>query len=152
MSEGLTIYCGPADESGKRLVVATLGGHQHRDKLDVDSQFQRQKFREKVVGKFQLGDDGHEAVEAEILRAADVEDERGTPLMNAKIVSMADVVEKRIDWFWNGYFPAGAIVVLDGDPGEAKTKSQSTWQPAIRAAIQCRHCRRQTEHTTAATR
>jgi len=37
------------------------------------------------------------------------------------VVRLADVTAERIDWLWDGYFPLGKVVTLDGDPGVGKS-------------------------------
>jgi putative DNA primase/helicase len=121
VSDRVEIYCGPVDESGKRLVVATLGELQHRDKIDCDSQFQRQKFRERLIGKFQLSDDAHESIEAQILAAADAEDCRDDSGLAPVVVNLADVQAEQITWFWPNRIPMGKLSVVAGDPGLGKS-------------------------------
>ena len=122
MSDTLMIYCGPADTSGKRIVIAKLDTREHRDRFDVDNSFQRQKFRQHVIGKFGLDESAHEFIETEIVRAADAEDESPSQLFTPQVISMAAIQELQTDWFWDGYIPAGAITMLDGDPEEGKSQ------------------------------
>jgi putative DNA primase/helicase len=123
MSEGgFKVQCGRPDHRGVRVVVAMLGDLSHRDKFDTNSDFHRRKFRETVVSKFSLTDDAHEHVETAILNAADNTDVEAGPVSSAKVFSMASVMEKTTEWFWEGYMPAGSIVILDGDPDQAKSQ------------------------------
>ena len=79
VSEQLEIHAGPVDRNGRRLVIATFGGQQHRDRIDTDDAFRRRSFREQIVERFRLGEDAHEWIERRILEAADVEDELSEP-------------------------------------------------------------------------
>jgi hypothetical protein len=54
MNDQLSIECGPADDRGRRLVVATLGHRSHTDRFDVDVSFLRQKWRETVIRELRL--------------------------------------------------------------------------------------------------
>jgi len=121
MSEALAIHAGPADTNGKRLVIAQIGERSHRDHFDCNSQFQRQKFREVVVTKFDLGDDAHEFVEEKVIAAADAEDERTTKGLSAAIVKLADVEAEQISWLWPNRIALGKLNLLAGDPGLGKS-------------------------------
>ena len=74
MNYQLTIRCGPADRSGRRLVIAEMGDREHRDRFDCDVEYHRRNFREKVISKFGLGDDAHEWIEGQVISVADAED------------------------------------------------------------------------------
>ncbi len=122
MSESLAMHVGPADGTGRRLVVATLGELCHRHKFDTDSQFHRQKFREAVVEKFSLGEDAHEFVEQEILRSADAEDERNDSTANMPVLTkLSDVTPEEINWLWPQRIALGKINMVVGDPGTNKS-------------------------------
>ena len=109
MNLQLVIQCGPVEQYGKRLVYASLGDLNHRDKFDVDDGFKRRRVREKLICKFQLATMFHEFVESQIIAAANAQDGRDGPLSVVQTICMADVTPSRIDWFWENYFPAGAI-------------------------------------------
>jgi hypothetical protein len=121
MSEALAIHAGPADTNGKRLVIAQIGERSHRDHFDCNSQFQRQKFREALITKFDLGDDAHEFVEERVIAAADAEDERTTKGLSAAIVKLADVEAEQISWLWPNRIALGKLNLLAGDPGLGKS-------------------------------
>jgi RecA-family ATPase len=121
MSDGLTVHCGPADANGRRLVIVTKGELSHRHKFDTDSQFHRQQFREKVVEKFSLEEDAHGWIEQEILRAADVEDERKESGNSPVMVDMNEVEAEEIKWLWPGRVALGKLTILAGDPGRGKS-------------------------------
>lgn len=43
--------------------------------------------------------------------------------MIVETTTAVDTIEaKPIHWFWDGYFPRGAVVLIDGDPGEGKSQ------------------------------
>ncbi len=125
MTEQLSIRCGPSDRTGRRLVIAVLGNAEYRDRLDTDDAFRRQKFRERAVERFGLGDDAHDWLEQRILAAADAEDERDVgELLTAStpvLVTMADVVARSIDWLWPQRIAAGRLSLLVGRPGCGKS-------------------------------
>ena len=122
MSDQVLIQCGPADRAGRRVVIATLGNHSHRDRFDADSEFQRRKFREAVISKFGLPDAAHEAIESQIIAAADREDENGGSIWQPSVVNLQQVEPRQTDWLWDQYIPRGAITVVDGDPGLGKSQ------------------------------
>lgn len=43
------------------------------------------------------------------------------PKLRAKLVTAADVVERRVEWLWGRRIPLGMITFLDGDPGLGKS-------------------------------
>lgn len=119
----LTIECGPREERGQRLVLATLGARSHRHKFDTDSQFHRQQFRQAVIEKFSLEDSAHEFIESEIVRAADAADEAPSGgLWQPQVATMTSIQSQTPDWLWEGHIPSGAISIIDGDPGLGKSQ------------------------------
>ena len=40
---------------------------------------------------------------------------------NFKIINMAEVEMKEVDWLWHPYIPYGKVTIIQGDPGEGKT-------------------------------
>ncbi len=38
-----------------------------------------------------------------------------------KLINMADVEAKEVEWLWYPYIPYGKITIIQGDPGEGKT-------------------------------
>ena len=87
-----------------------------------DSEFHREKFRTRVVAKFGLPDDAHEYIESAMIASADEQDERPTSLWTADSVRIAEVETLTTEWLWPSYLPAGAIAVIDGDPGLGKSQ------------------------------
>jgi putative DNA primase/helicase len=121
----LGIECGPGDGQRRRLVVATLNGRSHRDRFDTDSEYHRRKFRESVVKKFELPDDAHDVIERKVIAAADAEDDRnaesGSGVWLPKLVTMADIESREIQWLWPARFALGRISLLVGMPGAGKS-------------------------------
>lgn len=39
-----------------------------------------------------------------------------------KLIKMSDVESKEVEWLWYPYIPFGKITIIQGDPGEGKTK------------------------------
>ena len=125
MNDQFRIECGPADGQRRRLVVATMRGRSHRDRFDTDSDYHRRKFRESTIAKFDLSDDAHDGFERQVIAAADAEDERnagnGSGLWLPKLVTMADVESRPVQWLWPGRFALGRISLLVGMPGAGKS-------------------------------
>ncbi|MBL9163116.1 MAG: AAA family ATPase [Planctomycetaceae bacterium] len=125
MSDQLNIECGPPDGQRRRLVLATWNGRSHRDRFDTDSDYHRRKFRESVVDKFGLPEDAHDVIERKVIAAADAEDERsagnGSGLWLPKLVTMADVESRPIQWLWPERIALGRISLLVGMPGAGKS-------------------------------
>jgi len=118
----IEITCGPIEGQNRRRVVATLGPLQHVDRFDVCQQFVRAKWRESTIGKLGLGDDAHEFLDAEVLRVAAAQDDDSTSAWQPSVASLDTIAAKQTDWLWDQYLPAGAITVLDGDPGLGKSQ------------------------------
>jgi len=38
-----------------------------------------------------------------------------------KLINMADIQSKKVEWLWYPYIPYGKITIVQGDPGEGKT-------------------------------
>ena len=72
----IPIQVGPANQIGKRLVIASDGYDEERDKFDVNDAFRRNKFAENVIKKWQLDPSQNAEIQNEILRQADAEDEQ----------------------------------------------------------------------------
>ena len=121
MSDQLAITCGQTEDRNRRRVIATLGSLRHVDRFDVEQQFTRSKWRAAVIGKFGLDESAHEFLEAEIIKAAEAAD-TSTSLWQPSAVAMSDVEPQKTTWLWDQYLPAGAITVLDGDPGLGKSQ------------------------------
>jgi hypothetical protein len=125
MTEQLSVECGPVDRQGRRLVVAAFGRRSHRDRIDPDREYDRRKFREAVVEKFGLADDAHERVEAQLLPAADAEDERadckGAGRWQPTLLCMADVAARPVRWLWPERIALGRLSLLVGMPGAGKS-------------------------------
>jgi putative DNA primase/helicase len=121
VSEGLEIRCGAADSQGRRIIIATLGEMQHRHRFDTASQFHRRQFREAVVDKFNLGDDAHEFLEAQIIAQADAEDAKMDTGLSPVVVKMEDVQAEEIQWFWPNRIPLAKLCIIAGDPGLGKS-------------------------------
>ena len=116
--DNLAIACGVPEKNGQQLVTARLGDKSHKHHFKVLDQYQREKFCEKLVDKFKLNPHDIGELEKRVLAAADAETGgHFTP----NVICLEDVEAKLVDWFWRTYIPAGAITILDGDPGDAKS-------------------------------
>jgi putative DNA primase/helicase len=125
MTEALAIQCGPASSDGRRLVIATLGKREHRDRLDTDDAFKRQKFRQECIRRLGLDDaaEVHEDIETKLIRAADAEDAHadGGSMIRPALVRLADVEPEPVEWLWPGRIAIGKVTMLAGDPGLGKS-------------------------------
>ena len=126
MTDALTIQCGPAGSDGRRLVIASHGHRQHRDRLDTDDAFKRQKFRQACIQRLGLEDvaEVHEDIETKLIRAADAEDAQtdGSSMRRPAIVRLADVEPAPVEWLWPGDIVIlGKVTMLAGDPGLGKS-------------------------------
>lgn len=133
--EELTITNSKADDRGQRLVLTTAGTKTHRDTFDVDTEFQRKSWRDAVIKSLEIvpsrynpsGDSSERAIHSaldEMLQAAafTADSEAASALWQAEVTTMADVQAETTEWLWEDYFPAGAIRVIDGDPGLGKSQ------------------------------
>ncbi len=122
VNEKITITCGPAEDRNRRRVVVTFGDLRHVDRFDIDQQFTRQKWREATISKLGLPDDAHEFLDAEVLRFATAQDESGGSMWQPSVASLDTIDVQKTNWLWDQYLPAGAITVIDGDPGLGKSQ------------------------------
>lgn len=133
MAEELTVKAGKLEENGKRLVITIFGGKRHDDRFDTDVAFQRQKWREDVIKRLRIqgpympsGDSNavvHEELEDKLQQAVDAADTEAVGnLWQPAVMTMADVQAQSVEWTWDGYLPAGAVSVIDGDPGLGKSQ------------------------------
>jgi hypothetical protein len=106
VTDQFSIRCGPGDASGKRLVVATFGKREHRDRLDCDDSYRRGKFCQEAIRKCGLEDlaEIREDIEARLIRGADAEDaaNEGQSATRPEIVRLSDVQPEPVDWLWPG--------------------------------------------------
>src|SRR5262245_18430700 len=116
----LSIVCGRRDERGRMLVTARYGSQSHIDRIDPLVQFNRSKLREAIISKFGFDDSAHEDIDARIVAACQAADAQPLALVEANVIRLRDIKAKPLAWLWDGYIPAGAITVLDSDPGEGK--------------------------------
>ena len=125
MTEEMKIECGPPEKSGRRLVITSLDGASHRDRFDTDSDYHRRKFREAVADKFSLPEESHQWLENEIVRVADLEDQRVEeeldPVRKPILIKLSDVEPRQTDWLWPNRVAKGRITLLVGMPGVGKS-------------------------------
>ena len=125
MNDELSIRCGPADRSGRRLVLVTFGNAEFRDRFDTDDAYRRQRFRERAIEHLNLLDDAHESLEQRIVAEADAEDERqdcqSLTASEPVLVRMCDVEARAVDWLWPQRIALGRITLLVGVPGCGKS-------------------------------
>jgi len=118
----IEIKCGPLEDRNRRRVVVTLGELRHVDRFDIDQQFTRSKWREATISKLDLREDAHEFLDAEVLRVAAAQDEGSGSIWQPSVVPLGEIEPAKTDWLWDQYLPAGAITVIDGDPGLGKSQ------------------------------
>jgi putative DNA primase/helicase len=127
MNETLQLDCGPADDSGRRLVLARCQGDEHRDRFNIDDAFRRKRFAEASLSRFRwpLTQESLADIDAQLVRIADAEDSRtAAPLptrVAADSVCLADVPVAEIDWLWPRRVAVGKVTLLAGDPGLGKS-------------------------------
>jgi hypothetical protein len=125
MRETITIECGPADEFGRRLVLARAADDQHRDRFNTDDAFRRRQFAEAALVRFgwALTQDTLADIDAQLVGEADAEDarSRGAASMAADSVCLADVPVANVSWLWPGRIALGKVTLLAGDPGLGKS-------------------------------
>ena len=51
-----------------------------------------------------------------------METEKTQESMTLKLIKMSDIESKKVEWLWYPYIPFGKITIIQGDPGEGKTK------------------------------
>lgn len=130
----ITVKAEPADANGKYRVITQYGTRQHVDKVDPDSSFVRQKWREAACKECRIrgewtpeGGDNDAAIHAELenkLMAAVIEADMGPAVgvWQPTVSTMATIAPQTTAWLWEQHFPAGAISVIDGDPGLGKSQ------------------------------
>jgi putative DNA primase/helicase len=125
MTDSLHLNCGPADETGRRLVLARYGGEEHGDRFNTDDAFRRREFAEATLARFRwpltqetLGD-----IDAKLVQLADGEEARHSVPTQAKVdsVCLADVPVAEVDWLWPGRIAVGKVTLIAGDPGLGKS-------------------------------
>ncbi len=120
MSNSMRIECGPADNTGRRLVVASCGRQSHRDRFDTDDAFRRRRFAEAAAARFGWETDAETQanIDAAVVRAADHEDQSAAA---ADSVCLASVAPSDVRWLWPGRVALGKLTLLAGDPGLGKS-------------------------------
>ncbi|MCC6492586.1 MAG: AAA family ATPase [Pirellulales bacterium] len=127
MSQQVQIECGPADRLGKRAVIASLGSRQHIDKYDVSSAYHRSRYCERVISRFGLPPDAHEWIDGRIIEEAVAVDASETSAVGSagrwqpKLVRLADVESRPVQWLWPGRIALGRLSLLVGMPGAGKS-------------------------------
>ena len=125
MNESLHLDCGPADDAGRRLVLARYAGEEHRDRFNTDDAFRRQRFAEAALHRFRwpLAPDTLADIDAKLVQIADAEDSRQAPptRVSADSVCLADVPATPIEWLWPGRIAVGKVTLIAGDPGLGKS-------------------------------
>jgi AAA domain len=125
MNDTFHLDCGPADATGRRLVLARYGEADHRDWFNTDDAFRRKRFAEATLQKFgwALTQETLAEIEAKLVQLADGEDARQTAptRVAADSVCLADVPTAAVDWLWPGRIAVGKVTLIAGDPGLGKS-------------------------------
>ena len=150
----LTVVVGPRNKLGRHVVTTRLCGVAHTDTIDADNAHERQRYREKVVCRFNLSDDAHEFLEREIeSKARAVDSKSSVELVTPNLVSLADVSEESTRWFWPPSYMPGRRRSRWLIPIPVKVRAQSLWtsRQGTAAVIQCHQPPHQTAPIRAAT-
>lgn len=130
---GIALHLGSLDERGRRLVVAQVDGQEVRDLMETDLQWRRQQYAKNVASKveFPYNGNGHERsiaqveawLDAEIVRLADLEDERQQEGRDwaPEFRFMSDVKTEKLEWLQPGVIPLGKPTGVNGNPGDGKS-------------------------------
>ena len=125
MSDSLHFDCGPADSLGRRLVIATCGSLEHRDRFQTDDAFRRTRFAETMLDKFLWAHtpDLLAQIERKLLQLADREDAQAAErsALGIESVRVADVPAEKVARLWPGRIALGKVTLLAGDPGLGKS-------------------------------
>src|SRR6476646_5561808 len=125
MNDTFHLDCGPADDAGRRLVMARYGEADHRDWFNTDDAFRRKRFAEATLERFgwAITAEVLADIDAKIVQLADSEDARKAmpTRVQADSVCLADVPAAEVDWLWPGRIAVGKVTLLAGDPGLGKS-------------------------------
>jgi hypothetical protein len=125
MHKRLRIECGPKDQSGRRPIVASCGGFEHRDYFQTEIAFLRTRFAETALNKFggAITADVLNEIDDMLLKAADEADRRHQRAAGAKAdaVRLTDVPPAQVQWLWPNRVALGKLTLLAGDPGLGKS-------------------------------
>ena len=125
MNDTFHLDCGPADDAGRRLVMARFEGADHRDWFNTDDAFRRKRFAEATLDRFgwALTQEMLADIDAKIVQMADAEDARkaAPTRVKADSVCLADVPAAEVDWLWPGRIAVGKVTLIAGDPGLGKS-------------------------------
>jgi hypothetical protein len=72
----IQVFAAPRNGRAQRLVILRNGRDEYRDSIDTDSGFQRESLLARAAARFDLPVEEMQPLDAEIVRQADVEDER----------------------------------------------------------------------------
>ena len=79
------------------------------------------------LDRWEIDPTDRESIEAEIAQPDETTERSRAEVQRPKLTRLADVETEPIDWLWHGRLPFGKIVVLDGDPGLAKSVMTVDW-------------------------
>ena len=119
MQSEIQIDVRPRDGKGRHFVVARHSGDEHPHTFDVFDQWQRQKFREAVVGRFGLPDEAHGWIDKELQAKALAADSKS--LLKPVITMLNTVAPQKVEWLWPNRIAIGKNNLLCGDPGLGKS-------------------------------
>jgi hypothetical protein len=136
---GVMVHCGPRNGKAARLVVLQAhDGKEHRGEFNTNSDFQREQFLARAAVQFECSPEDLAHLDAEIVRAADAEDQRaenqnrvGRPV----IVRMDKVISKPVDWLWDKKIARGKLTLWVGDPGVGKSVASTNLAARVSAGL-----------------
>jgi len=131
----IQIFATPKNGQARRLVILRNGRDEYRDSIDTDSGFQRQALLERAAARFDLATEELQPLDAEIVKQADVEDEREEGQQQQRpiplMVRLDTVTPENIEWLWHRRIAIGKVNLLVGDPGLGKSLVSLDWTARV---------------------
>jgi hypothetical protein len=109
-------------DGGRARVYVERGAFSHVDQLSLKSERQREMFAEACERK-QPGcyDEILTRLERESRQASSKYDARHDDACQFVFTGADKFLPEPVDWLWEKYIPAGAVTILEGDPGVGKS-------------------------------
>lgn len=118
----MVVVVGERNKLGRHVVTVRRCGVSHTDTIDADSSIERQRFREKVVGRFSLQDEAHEWLEEEIQAKAKIADAgKHNSIFTPSIVMLDTVAPMKVEWLVPNKIALGKNNLWAGVPGIGKS-------------------------------
>ena len=118
----LVVIVGPRNKLGRHVVTTRHCGVSHTDTIDTDNAHERQRYREKVVNRFDLPDESHEWLEQQIESKAKAVDSKSSAEIFKPVITMLDTVAPtKVDWLVKDKIAIGKNNLWAGVPGVGKS-------------------------------